>query len=49
METNFMVTIDEIGQLTSIRRLGIPNRVEYRNSGFKSSSAMIWLHCVKIR
>jgi len=35
MATNFMVKMGEIGRLIFIRRLGIPNGLEYRNSDFK--------------
>jgi len=35
MTINFRVKIGEIGLLAFIRRLGIPNGLEYRNSDFK--------------
>jgi len=36
MATNFRVKMGEIGRLTFIRRFGILNGVEYRNSDFKT-------------
>jgi len=48
MTTDFSVKMGEIGQLTFVRALALLNGVEYRNSDFTSSSAVIWLHCVKI-
>jgi len=47
MATNFRVKMGEIDRLTFISALAFLNGVEYHIFDYMSSSAMIWLHCVK--